>query len=351
LRSRTLIAVAALVAALLVAAAAVAVVVYDKGRKDTIAQGVSVGGVDVSGLKRDAATAKLRRAILDPLRRTVVVDHGSRTWRLTAREARVAANLDATVDDALARSRRGNVLQRAWRGVTGQKLGARLQPQVTFSDAAIVRLVDRIRTSIDRPAMNATIKFGLSGPQMTPSHDGLALDGTTLHRQIKAALVSTTGQRRFRVQTHHVGPKVSSADLERQNATTLVVNRGAFRLTVFQNLRAVKSYSVAIGAVGLDTPAGLYHIQNKAVDPAWTKPNSDWVPAAERGKVVPGGDPKNPLKARWLGIFNGAGIHGVDPSEYGTIGHAASHGCVRMRIPDVEDLYPRVPVGAPIYIA
>jgi lipoprotein-anchoring transpeptidase ErfK/SrfK len=52
-----------------------------------------------------------------------------------------------------------------------------------------------------------------------------------------------------------------------------------------------------------------------------------------------------------LGIFNGAGIHGIDPSEYGSIGHAASHGCVRMRIPDVEDLYPRVPVGAPIFIA
>jgi lipoprotein-anchoring transpeptidase ErfK/SrfK len=113
----------------------------------------------------------------------------------------------------------------------------------------------------------------------------------------------------------------------------------------------VKNYSVAVGMVGLETPAGLYHIQNKAVNPAWTEPNSDWVPAADRGKVVPGGSPENPLKARWLGIFNGAGIHGIDPSEYGTIGHAASHGCVRMRIPDVIDLYPRVPVGAPIYIS
>jgi len=136
-----------------------------------------------------------------------------------------------------------------------------------------------------------------------------------------------------------------------QNATTLVVNREAFKLTVFKNLKAVKSYSVAIGAVGLDTPAGLYHIQNKAVNPAWTEPNSSWVAEKDRGKVVPGGTPENPLKARWLGIFNGAGIHGVDPSEYGTIGHAASHGCVRMRIDDVVDLYPRVPVGAPIFIA
>jgi len=199
--------------------------------------------------------------------------------------------------------------------------------------------------------MNATIKFAIAGPTTTPSHDGLAVDASSLHRKIKAALVSPTAQRRFSATTHHVAPKTSTEDIVKQNATTLVVNREAFKLTLFKNLKAVKSWSVAIGAVGLDTPAGLYHIQNKAVDPAWTKPNSDWVPEDERGDIIPGGTPENPLKARWLGIFNGAGIHGVDPSEYGTIGHAASHGCVRMRIADVEELYPQVPVGAPIYIA
>jgi lipoprotein-anchoring transpeptidase ErfK/SrfK len=349
LRSRLLIAVAALVAALL--AGAVAVVFYDRGREDTIAKGVTVGGVDIGGLKRDAAAAKLRRQILDPLRQPIVVDHGDRRWQLTAREARVAANLDATVDEALARSRQGNILKRTYRGLTGERIDARLQPEVTFSDAAVIRLLDRVRRSVNRPAMNATMKYALSGPQLTPSHEGLALDATQLHAKIKAAIVAPDAQRRFSAATHHVPPKVSSDDLVRQNAVTLVVNRGAFKLTVFKDLKPLKSYDVAIGAVGLDTPAGLYHIQNKAVNPAWTKPHSDWVPKDQRGDVVPGGDPKNPLKARWLGIFDGAGIHGIDPSEYSSIGHAASHGCVRMRIPDVEDLYPRVPVGAPIYIA
>jgi lipoprotein-anchoring transpeptidase ErfK/SrfK len=66
--------------------------------------------------------------------------------------------------------------------------------------------------------------------------------------------------------------------------------------------------------------------------------------------VIPPG-PADPIKARWLGIFDGAGIHGIDPSEYGSIGTAGSHGCVRMRIPDVIELYPQVPVGTPVYIA
>jgi lipoprotein-anchoring transpeptidase ErfK/SrfK len=349
LLARPVIAVTVLLVAL--AAIAAAVVIYDHGQQDKIGKGVTIGGVDVGGLQRDAAEAKLRRQILAPLNREITVDHGSHRWRLTAREAKVATNLDATVADALARSRQGNLLKRTWRGVTGEKLDAHLQPEVTFADAAVIRLLDRVRKSVNRPAMNATIKFAVSGPTTTPSNEGLALDATTLHKKIKAALGSPTATRRFSATTHHVAPVISTDKLIAQNATTLVVNREAFRLTVFKNLKAVKSYSVAIGAVGLDTPAGLYHIQNKAVDPAWTKPNSSWVPAADRGEVVPGGTAANPLKARWLGIFNGAGIHGVDPSEYGTIGHAASHGCVRMRIEDVEDLYPRVPVGAPIFIA
>jgi lipoprotein-anchoring transpeptidase ErfK/SrfK len=346
---RLVIAITAFLAVLV--AAAVGVVVYDHGRQDTIGKGVTIGGVDVSGMKRDAAAAKLRRQILEPLNQTISVDHGSQHWTLSAREAKVATNLDATVDDALKRSRQGSILTRTWRGLTGKQVNLRVQPAVTYSDQAIVRLLDRVRRSVNRPATDATIKFGLSGPQTTPSHEGLALDATTLHKEIKSALVSPQGGRRFSAQTHHVAPKLSTRQLIAQNPTTLVVNREAFKLTVFQDLKLVKSYSVAIGAVGLDTPAGLYHIQNKAVDPAWTKPYSSWVPKDQQGTVVPGGSPQNPLKARWLGIFNGAGIHGVDPSEYGTIGHAASHGCVRMRIADVEDLYPRVPVGAPIFIA
>lgn len=334
-----------------IAALVIGTYVYDHGREDTIAKGVTIGGVDVGGMKREAAEAKLRAQILDPLSSSITVDHGSKRWKLTAREAKVETNLDATVDEALLRSREGNIVQRSWRGITGKSVDARLEPKVTFSDAAVIRMLDRIRRSIDRPAMNATVKYTLQGPKTTPSHDGLAVDATSLHKKINAALVKPDAKRRFSAATRHVQPKVTQAAIEQQAATMLVVDREHFQLRLYKDLKLAKTYSVAIGAVGRDTPEGLYHIQNKAVNPAWTKPYSDWVPKDEQGTVVPGGTPENPLKARWLGIFNGAGIHGVDPSEYGSIGHAASHGCVRMRISDVEDLYPQVPVGAPIFIA
>jgi lipoprotein-anchoring transpeptidase ErfK/SrfK len=49
-----------------------------------------------------------------------------------------------------------------------------------------------------------------------------------------------------------------------------------------------------------------------------------------------------------MAIYEGAGIHGTE--ETSSLGSAASHGCVRMAIPDVEELYDRVEVGTPIYI-
>jgi lipoprotein-anchoring transpeptidase ErfK/SrfK len=102
-----------------------------------------------------------------------------------------------------------------------------------------------------------------------------------------------------------------------------------------------------VGAAGYDTPPGLYSIQNKQVNPAWTAPNRPWA-GSLAGQTIPGGAPNNPLKARWLGVNGAVGIHGT--GEPWSIGTRASHGCIRMRVPDVIDLYDRVPIGTPVLI-
>jgi lipoprotein-anchoring transpeptidase ErfK/SrfK len=348
MRSKQFIGVAAALAVLCVLAGAV--YAYDHGHRDHIAKGIRVGGVDVGGLTRSQAERKLEARYLGALHEPIVVHHGNKTWTLGPREAKTAADISAMVAEAVARSRSGNIVSRTFRGLTGGSVHADLQPTVSYSKSAVVRLLDRIRRSVDRDPIDAKINFHPGGFDLQDGRDGLAVDASALHRQIDAAIVSPTAQRTFVARTHHTTPKVTTESLHKTYSTLLIVNRGAFQLSLFKDLKKVKTYDIAVGMAGLETPAGVYHIQNKAVNPAWTMPNSDWVAPADRGKVVPGGSPENPLKARWLGIFDGAGIHGIDPSEYGTIGHAASHGCVRMRIPDVIDLYPRVPVGAPIYI-
>jgi len=59
---------------------------------------------------------------------------------------------------------------------------------------------------------------------------------------------------------------------------------------------------------------------------------------------VVGPGPANPLGTRWMGLgYKGYGIHGTNMPL--SIGKAASHGCIRMRNRDVEDLFNRVEVG------
>jgi lipoprotein-anchoring transpeptidase ErfK/SrfK len=346
LRSRTLI-IATLVV-VLAAGAAAGTYAYDNAQADKIGKGVRVGGISLQGLTAPQAHAKLDRLILQPLERPIVVHHDRSTWRLGAREAHLAVDVDAIVDHAMARSREGNIVGRTVRNLTGKSLDADLQPTVRYEDRAVIRMLDKIRKAIDRRPVDATAKLSASGISTTDSRTGLAVRATTLHRSIRRAIVSTTADRTFVARTRKLKPTVTNSDLVDKFGTAIVVNRNAFRLTLYKRLKPAKTYSIAVGQIGLETPAGLYHIQNKAVNPAWNVPNSAWA-GSLAGQTIPGGSPNNPLKARWMGIFDGAGIHGTD--AIGSIGTAASHGCIRMRIPDVIELYDEVSVGAPVYIA
>jgi lipoprotein-anchoring transpeptidase ErfK/SrfK len=345
-RSRPFLLVTLVLLAL--AGLAAGVYAYDDAHDQTIAKGVRVGGVDVGGLTVAQAHARLERDILEPLRQPIVVHHGDRSWPLGAREARIAADLDSSVHEALERSRTGNLFTRTLRDLTGKRVDADVEPTVGYSDAAVVRLIDKIRRALDRRARDAKVTISGAGIATVPSRTGRAVRASELHREIRRAIVSPVAARRFVARTRVVRPRVSTADAERRYATVIIVRRSAFQLQLYKDLKLAKTYPIAVGRVGLATPAGLYAIQTKAINPAWHVPNSDWA-GDLAGKVIPGGAPDNPIKARWLGVYDGVGVHGT--SDDGSIGSAASHGCIRMHIPDVEELYDRVPIGAPIYIA
>jgi lipoprotein-anchoring transpeptidase ErfK/SrfK len=346
-RSRSFFLVATLVVVLV--AAAGGIYAYDSGRENQIAKGITVGGVPVGGMKEAAARAKLWRAVLEPLNRPVVAHYQGHSYKLTPAQAKVGVDIDGSISQAIQRSRSGNILARTARNLQGKRIDEDIKLDIAYNHRAITHLVKRISSKIDRPARDATLNLEQGDVNPTPSATGLTVREATLRRQLRRSLLSVDGARSVKVRTKLVEPKVTSKDLAEKYPAIVIVHRGAFQLSLYKHLKLAKTYGIAVGRVGLETPAGLYHVQNKAVNPAWTMPNSSWVAPKDRGKVVPGGSPENPLKARWLGIYAGAGIHGTDDS--GSIGSAASHGCIRMRIPDVEELYPQVPVNAPVYIS
>lgn len=114
----------------------------------------------------------------------------------------------------------------------------------------------------------------------------------------------------------------------------IIVSIADRKLTVFEDGRVVKSYPTAVGAEATPSPTGVFKIANRVKNPTWYGPN---------GHVVQAGK-SNPLGDRWMGLTRkGYGIHGTN--NPGSIGRNASHGCIRMRKADVEELFELVQVG------
>ncbi len=124
-------------------------------------------------------------------------------------------------------------------------------------------------------------------------------------------------------------PEVFADDPTRR----LIVSIPDRKIVLIEDGQVVKTYPIAVGKRSTPSPNGSFRIANRVVKPAWY----------QSGKMVAPG-PANPLGTRWMGLgFKGYGIHGTNMPD--SIGKAASHGCIRMRNHDVEELFELVQVG------
>ncbi len=344
MRSRTFIAVAALLAVLV--GGITALYLYDRSGRSTIAKGVRVAGVDVGGLKEGAARAHVVAAVRRQTRRPVLVTWHGRRFVLHPQTTNLRRSVATAVAEAVARSQEGSIFTRVARRLRGGSLHARIAPAIAYSPNAARRLAARVARVVDRAPHEASLAIAASGPSVTQGRSGRTLQRARLRSAVDRALRGA-GPRRLTAPVSVVRPHTTTAALAARYPTIIVVDRADFRLSLYKDMRLQKTYPVAVGRQGLETPGGLYHVQDKQVDPSWHVPNSSWA-GALAGKVIPPG-PQDPIKARWMGIYNGAGIHGTD--ELSSLGSAASHGCIRMAIPDVIELFDQTRVGAPVFIA
>jgi len=342
---RPLLAVAAALTALAVTpAAAGAQNPSEDQQPPRIAAGVSAGGVDLSELTEAEARDRLREALRPRLRLAVSVFAAGRRFGLPAGRARLRLDASLTARRAY---KAGVQAPPAPPAGGGAPVGLDVALALRHSANRVRRFARFVDASVSRPARNATVRITLRRMVRRSSRRGRDLDGAGLYRRLQAVMADPAASRLVRGASRPVRPRLTADDLAAAYPTVLTVDRGGFRLRVFKRLRLSKTYGIAVGAAGFETPRGRYRIQNKTVNPAWSAPNKPWA-GLYAGTVVPGGRADNPLKARWLGIANGVGIHGTG-SEF-SIGSRASHGCIRMRVADVVDLYPRVPVGTPVLI-
>ena len=285
-----------------------------------IARGVTLAGIPVGGMANEQAQAAVRPAFAQPIR----LVYGDRSWRL------VPARFGARV--AVARG-----VADALRAPTG----ASVQLLPKLDDQTVRRFVRALDKRISFAAKDAELT-GLEGlvPQFSQEQAGLqVLRGLTAQRIVRA--LQSPQIRRIRVATKVLQPVRTAARF----GPVIVIRRGVNELRYYLGAKLVRAFGVATGQSVYPTPTGMFTIVDMQLNPWWRPPDSPWAKGLD--PIPPG--PGNPLGTRWMGLSApGVGIHGTPDDA--SIGYSASHGCIRMHIPDAEWLFHHVHLGTPVVI-
>ena len=285
-----------------------------------IAAGVSVGGVQVGVLTSEPARATLAKAFS----RSIPVVQGKRRWWASPQRLGAGAAIDDAVSRALAAAPR-----------------SALELDVTYSPAAVEKFVAHVAKRFDRAPVDARLAgLGPSGPEIDKERWGIAVRRHALAQRLIHAL-DASSREPVKLPTRLLRPETTAATF----GPIVVIWRGSNVLRLYNGTGPVATFNVATGTSQYPTPSGTFAIVDKQLNPWWRPPNSDWARGLD--PVPPG--PDNPLGTRWMGLTApGVGIHGTPSAA--SIGYSASHGCIRMRIPEAEWLFNQVSYGTPVII-
>ncbi len=289
-------------------------------RMPAIAAGVRAGAIPLGGLTSEPARSKLEATFA----RAIPVKHGTRRWWASPQRLGAGAAIDSAVSEAL-----------------GARTGARVDLHARWSGSAVRKFVDAVAKSFDRKPVDAQlIRVGSTGPLIREAKPGVAVRRARLERELKVAL-----QRGVRAPLVLPARTLPAKRTKAKFGPIIWIDRGSNTLRLYNSRKLVQTFRVATGRAEYPTPAGLWSIVVMQYNPWWRPPDSPW---AKGLKPIPPG-PGNPLGTRWMGLSAaGVGIHGTPDAA--SIGYSASHGCIRMHIPDAEWLFQHVQVGTPVYI-
>jgi lipoprotein-anchoring transpeptidase ErfK/SrfK len=312
-----------LLACMFVATVSLGVAAPDAARKPVIiAPGVKIGTVWVGGLTSEPARTRVEASFGRPL----PLEYRDKRWRISPRYLGATAAVDEAVAEALRAATRTRIPLRA----------SATQPRVR-------RYVARLDRLFSEDPVNAAV-VGVSGgrPVFSPAKAGLAVEREAMVRALTRRLRTTNRRTRVQLIVRAVPPTVTPENY----GPIVIIFRESKKLALFDGPSQVRTYGIATGSAEYPTPLGNYSVATKQMNPWWIPPpDSEW---ARGKKAIPPG-PGNPLGTRWMGLTAPlVGIHGTPDAA--SIGYSASHGCIRMRVPEAEELFNQVNVGTPVLI-
>ncbi len=282
--------------------------------------GVRIGGLRVGGMSAERARVAISYGYNRPLRFTFY----GKSWRV--RPAAIGAHLDVQAS-----------LQRAM----DARPGSRLPLKVSVDEAVVGRYALALDRTLSAPAQDATASLASDlTPVLHPGRPGLQIKVAATQARIDSALSLAV-----RPLLRPAGKTTPAAVTRNDFGPVVVIHRGSNTMNVFNGSHSWRTFKVATGQAIYPTPLGTWHVVDMQRNPWWRPPDSPW---AKGLKPIPPG-PGNPLGTRWMGLdAPGVGMHGTPDAA--SIGYSASHGCIRMYVPDAEWLFDQVHIGTPVFI-
>jgi hypothetical protein len=314
---------------------------YDAASANRIMPGVTIAGVDVGELTRAEAVAAVEGVVAGNLDRKVTVRAGGEAWHVTPAELGTRAPVDRLVTRAMAVSEEHSWPSRVFHRVFDRPVDQSFDVDFRYRPRRVTRFVDSIAAEVAVDPTNASVDYENGRLVLNRPEFGRALRLESARRAVLEALRGSGGKVNLGVK--RIEPEITKDDL----GQTLVVDLSELRLSLFEGLRLRKTYPVAAGQPQYPTPPGEWTVIDKAENPTWVNPAPDGWGAGLPATIA--GGPSNPLGTRAIYLdAPGIRIHGTSSSS--SIGTYASHGCVRMYMSDVEELYEIVDVGATVHI-
>ena len=319
----------------------VAYATYDYNREydGKLLPGIVIAGVDVGGMTPDEAERAVNGASKIQLDRKIIVRFEEKTWRVTPRELGAKSNAAELVDAAVASSDGTGLFKRVGMAVLGDRLDYEHSLAITYPRQGARGFIDGAAAALDRDPVDATVDYSSGWLEFVDAKEGRKVLKDKSLRSLMRSLRRGRGSAVLSVK------ETQPAVTEHEWKQVLLLRIGENKLYLYEDGKIVRTYTVATGQPEYPTPTGIYEITEKRYMPTWVNPDPTGWGAGMPASIGPG--PGNPLGTRALNwSASGIRFHGTEATY--SLGYNASHGCVRMAMADVEELYDLVEVGTPI---
>lgn len=280
----------------------------------------------------EAVLDELRDAVADALAEPVALVDGGQRWQVTPADLGATAHLG--LDDATPPTTRGD--------------GGGATPDVRLEadPAEVEAIIEQVAAEAERPPRDAYLDDSGGRLRIIEERDGVRVERDQAAQRLRRAVREGRGE--VELPTERTVPEVTTDDYDR----VLHLRQDQRRLELHVDGALARTWPVAVGRPGHETPTGRFTVGAKRHRPTWVNPSPGGWGSDMPRRVGPG--PDNPLGVRALNWHrNGRDtmirFHGT--SDRDSIGRASSHGCVRLTNEDVRELYDLVPAGTPIVSA